>query len=82
MKYLPSVISNERLSRYERALSKGHRTSLDDRLNADTEMPSQSDTKVLKQEVAKCLQDGFRLRCVASLVEEKVKCITWQEPFT
>lgn len=64
VKYLPSVISSERLCRYERALSKGHRTSLDDnRFSADSENnTSQLDMKVLKQEVVKCLQDGFKLR--------------------
>ncbi|KAG8318405.1 Tubulin polyglutamylase ttll5 [Homalodisca vitripennis] len=62
VKYLPAVISSERLCRYERALSKGHRTSLDDnRLSTDSDLPTQLDAKVLKQEVGKCLQDGFKL---------------------
>lgn len=61
----PLVVSSERLSRYERALSKGHRTSLEDnRLAGDSDscLSSQLDAKVLKQQVIKCLQDGFKLR--------------------
>ncbi|XP_054287867.1 tubulin polyglutamylase TTLL5-like [Macrosteles quadrilineatus] len=62
---LPSVISAERLCRYERALSRGHRSSLDEAQHGtvtnDTQQDTQLDTRVLKQELVKCLNDGFKL---------------------
>lgn len=64
-KSLPSVISSDKLYRYERALSKGHRTSLDEKLIPVSEscdsLSTNIDAKVLKQEVIKCLEDGYKL---------------------
>ncbi|XP_039281600.1 tubulin polyglutamylase TTLL5 [Nilaparvata lugens] len=66
--HLPAVVSSEKLYRYERALSKGHRASLDDKNNtnndistANTGVQSAADSAVLRQEVLACLQDGYKL---------------------
>ncbi|XP_008477684.2 uncharacterized protein LOC103514564 [Diaphorina citri] len=63
---LPSVISAEKLSRYERALGRGHRVSLEGTSSSDPttpedNLPTTMDTNVLKQEVLKCFEDGLKL---------------------
>ncbi|KAI5706334.1 hypothetical protein M8J75_007078 [Diaphorina citri] len=63
---LPSVISAEKLSRYERALGRGHRVSLEGTSSSDPttpedNLPATMDTNVLKQEVLKCFEDGLKL---------------------